>query len=382
MKLRTPDYYDSFACIADRCPDTCCQGWAIVVDEESYVNFQSIPGPIGERLRSALQDQDGEHILTCRPDGRCRMLDDDGLCSLQRACGEGALCQVCDRFPRFVTQVGLNQEWGLSLSCPEAARLILTRQEPVTFVRSENDDRTIVCHDVDPDFYFNLKQARDRVISLLQDRTLPLPRRVLGLALLADRLQRTRRRFCPRSMEQVLSNGLPTGKNDFGPGTLAQRRWLLRWLLERPSRRADWHPRLKQALDALDALEASAYTAELSAEFARYCENFDGLQEQFLVYYVNKYLIRACFDGDILGALRYSMASWACVRTLAYAQWVQGVDPAQDRWDTVTPPDWLTICQQYAAETENDEAGCAALFEALGKRSRRQMRRLLSIDGL
>ena len=51
MKIRTPAYYQNFRCIAGACPDTCCRGWAIVVDDEAWEKYQSLPGEIGARLR-------------------------------------------------------------------------------------------------------------------------------------------------------------------------------------------------------------------------------------------------------------------------------------------------------------------------------------------
>ena len=36
MKIRTPEYYKDFKCIAGACTDTCCAGWDVDVDEKSY----------------------------------------------------------------------------------------------------------------------------------------------------------------------------------------------------------------------------------------------------------------------------------------------------------------------------------------------------------
>ena len=30
MLYIVPDYYEEFACMADRCEDTCCAGWKIM----------------------------------------------------------------------------------------------------------------------------------------------------------------------------------------------------------------------------------------------------------------------------------------------------------------------------------------------------------------
>ena len=32
MKIIKPDYFDNFRCIADRCPDSCCKEWDVLVD--------------------------------------------------------------------------------------------------------------------------------------------------------------------------------------------------------------------------------------------------------------------------------------------------------------------------------------------------------------
>jgi hypothetical protein len=50
----------------------------------------------------------------------------DGLCRIQAELGEDGLCQVCREFPRLRHDYGDFVELGLELSCPEAARLILT----------------------------------------------------------------------------------------------------------------------------------------------------------------------------------------------------------------------------------------------------------------
>ena len=35
MKNIYPSYYKKFRCVADKCPDTCCAGWEVVVDPPS-----------------------------------------------------------------------------------------------------------------------------------------------------------------------------------------------------------------------------------------------------------------------------------------------------------------------------------------------------------
>lgn len=130
MIITKPDYYDRFRCIGGSCPDSCCQGWEVDVDEDSAARYRSLPGPLGDRLRRALGEGEEGPFLALE-DGRCPMWEADGLCALQKALGEEALCQVCRTFPRLRHDYGDFAELGLELSCPEAAKYILASPQPI-----------------------------------------------------------------------------------------------------------------------------------------------------------------------------------------------------------------------------------------------------------
>lgn len=125
MEITKPAYYDSFRCLAGKCPDSCCQEWDVQVDPASARRYLALPDALGERLRETLKQEDGEYYLQIT-DRRCPMWQQDGLCRIQCALGEEGLCKVCREFPRLRHDYGDFVELGLELSCPEAARLILT----------------------------------------------------------------------------------------------------------------------------------------------------------------------------------------------------------------------------------------------------------------
>ena len=54
MKIVTPDYYKNFKCIAGECTDTCCAGWDVDVDKESYKQYRRVIGSFGNKLRSVM----------------------------------------------------------------------------------------------------------------------------------------------------------------------------------------------------------------------------------------------------------------------------------------------------------------------------------------
>ena len=51
MKIRVPEYFKDFKCIASKCEDTCCAGWGIVIDDVTYDRYKNVQGKFGERLR-------------------------------------------------------------------------------------------------------------------------------------------------------------------------------------------------------------------------------------------------------------------------------------------------------------------------------------------
>ena len=138
MIVSRPAYYDRFRCLASQCPDSCCQEWSVQVDEDALALYRSLPGPLGERLRSVLTLEDGDTVFAVE-NGRCPMWRDDGLCRIQAELGEQALCRVCREFPRIRHDFGDFAELQLELSCPEAARLILLSPPEPRLTHEEPD---------------------------------------------------------------------------------------------------------------------------------------------------------------------------------------------------------------------------------------------------
>ena len=124
MKIAQPDYFETFQCLAGKCPDSCCHEWEIQVEQSAAEFYRGLSGELGDRLRKALADRDGETVLELEAE-RCPMWRKDGLCAIQAELGHDALCRTCREFPRITHDYGDFQERQLELSCPEAARWIL-----------------------------------------------------------------------------------------------------------------------------------------------------------------------------------------------------------------------------------------------------------------
>ncbi|MBO3324586.1 flagellin lysine-N-methylase [Clostridium perfringens] len=138
MKVRVPNYFNEFKCIASECEDTCCAGWEIVIDDETHKRYENVEGEFGEILRSKIVKSDGENIFLLN-NGNCSFLNEKKMCEIYINLGENHLCYTCHQFPRYTEEFLDLKEVGLSLSCPEAARIILRKAENTTFNLSEED---------------------------------------------------------------------------------------------------------------------------------------------------------------------------------------------------------------------------------------------------
>ena len=184
MELSYPSYYKTFTCIADLCPDSCCHEWDVQVDEKSAARYRSMEGALGDALREHLYDEDGETYLR-NINGRCPMWRADGLCRIQAEQGHEALCTVCQQFPRLRHDYGDFMELGLELSCPEAARLILTSPlEWVTETVPGGEEP-----EYDGEIMEILKRSRPRALELLEDDTYTVAERLRLLLMFGYHIQ-------------------------------------------------------------------------------------------------------------------------------------------------------------------------------------------------
>lgn len=133
MKTIVPDYYMEFKCIANRCKHTCCQGWEVEIDEDSMTRFEKIPDIVEH-----IEADENAHFRLLENEV-CPFLREDGLCEMIMKYGEQMLCQTCTDHPRFRNFWEDRVEMGIGMVCEEAARLILTREKPMTLLELSDD---------------------------------------------------------------------------------------------------------------------------------------------------------------------------------------------------------------------------------------------------
>lgn len=188
MYYRKPHYYDKFSCTAEQCPDTCCAGWQIVIDENSLEKYSNVSGDFGIRLLNSINWREG---IFEQYEKRCSFLNAENLCDIYKELGADALCDTCRLYPRHIEEFENLREFSLSLSCPVAAKMILQCQEPVRFL--EEEDEKEECEEDFEDFDFLLfdclLEVREKLFSIVQNRTIPIEKRMYCVLKIAKNLQ-------------------------------------------------------------------------------------------------------------------------------------------------------------------------------------------------
>ena len=196
-KVRQPQCFDGFRCIGADCEDTCCAGWGIPVDQKTYEKYQNLSAhQIADKPLSSLveinpaRSSTGDYAKLRLEGARCPALHED-LCAIQQTLGESYIPDLCSKYPRVLNMIGGAVERSLHLSCPEAARLVLSDPDAMVFHerlehRLPHRSGSLNWIADDPDDC--LHQVRSLMIELVQERSLRLWQRVVALGFAIDRL--------------------------------------------------------------------------------------------------------------------------------------------------------------------------------------------------
>lgn len=337
MEYTIPHYFENFKCVAAECEDTCCAGWAIMIDEETLEKYKNMEGAFGNRLRNSIDWENGSF---CQYEKRCAFLNEDNLCDLHLEAGEHMLCDTCRDYPRHMEEFEGVREGSLSLSCIEAAKLILGCQEPVQFIHFEDDVEDEEYEDFDYLLYTKLADAREKMIALLQKRDVDILIRIGMVLELAQKMQEALdeeeifriddmlEKF--GDMDSILEFQKDLDKYRIGENEYcATMRRMFRVFSKLEVLKEDWPEYVKKAEFALYSDGQSSYENNRRAfhkmvglKGSQY-ENWSNYLEQLMVYFVFTYFCGAVYDGNILGKMQTGVVATLLIQELAIARWIQ-----------------------------------------------------------
>lgn len=304
------DAYDRFRCIAQNCPDSCCKEWEVDVDDTSAADYRTLPGDVGDTLRKYLKDGEFGAYLELT-DGRCPMWRPDGLCQLQLTHGHDRLCQVCREYPRLYMDYGDFAEWGLELSCPEAARLILSgmtvKAEEVPGGEPAEYDREVMSL---------LKTSRQELLHFWNTSHRTVPEKLAVTLLFAHQVQGAIDGAPYSSLDGDIC--LQSARSFTGKGDISK---LLSFYQSLEILTEEWH-------DRLSAPKGGTWASEIGA---------------LAVYMICRYWLQSVWDMDLVCRAKLIVSACLTVNAL-------GGDP-------------IRTAQLFSKEIENDPDNREAILD-------------------
>ncbi len=359
MKTIIPDYYKDFKCSASKCTDTCCAGWEIIIDDETYKKYNYVSGEFGEKLKSNLTlYEDGEPGFILQNDN-CPFLNKNNLCDIYTELGKESLCYTCKTYPRFIEEYCDIREIGISLSCPEAAKLILQDSKPVTFEVSEDDEMENIYDDINFDISMQLIPARKTAIDILQNRSIALNHRIALVINFAHDIQ-----------EKINENQLSKITDVINKYSKeAYQKELINESDKYKSKQADKYDNMFKCMSMYKNLnpindkwpqiiEHTINCFHKKADITFYQKQYDGFNEYYknktyeyehlIVYFIFQYFMKAIFDEELYSKVTLAVISYLVIKELNVIRWI-------DNNYNFDLNDQIDIMHMYSKEIENSE---------------------------
>lgn len=386
MEYRIPEYFEQFHCTAAECEDTCCAGWAIMIDEDSLKNYEKMQGDFGNRVKNSINWEKGSF---CQFNKRCAFLNERNLCDLHIEAGEDMLCDTCKNYPRHMEEYEGLREGSLSLSCIEAAKIILGQKEPVRFYTMEDDVEDEEYEDFDYLLFTKLMDARECMIGTLQNRNIDVMTRI-GMALeLTQKMQQAIDQNEIYQIDDMLetfgsmdsmiefqgrAEGCRFGENEY----CSTMRKLFRTFYKMEVLNADWPDLVKRAEVFLYADGQSRYE-ELRQRFqldvglkSQSYETWSCWLEQLMVYYVFTYFCGAVYDGAILSKMQMIVVLVLLTIELSIAKWIE-------QGETLTFTEFVDIAHRVSREIEHSDVNIRRLEKLCEKTPTLQAEKLIQL---
>ena len=361
MYYRKPHYYDKFSCTADQCPDTCCAGWQIVIDENSLEKYSNVSGDFGIRLLNSIDWREG---IFEQYEKRCSFLNAENLCDIYKELGADALCDTCRLYPRHIEEFENLREFSLSLSCPVAAKMSLECPEPVRFL--EEEDEKEECEEDFEDFDFLLfdclLEVREKLFSIVQNRTIPIEKRMYCVLKTAKNLQTAldEGELFERDFMAEIELCLQEKAEDFSGNLYKIVQALRKDLLRLEVLREEWKTNLKAADNLFQKGETwylekrDRYKAEIRNTIGQ--EQWDIYKEQLLMFFLYTYFCGAVYDDMIYSKGVLSVISVFWIEEITFWSWAADEGQIEEK-------NLLETAYRYAREIEHSDENLNLLEE-------------------
>ena len=341
MKLRAPEYYKNFHCIAEKCKESCCcAGWEIDIDKKTALSYSKVSGEFGKKLRQNIDFNEEPHFIL-EKDGKCPFFNNHKLCEIYINLGQNSLCNICQEHPRYYEWFDGFKECGIGLCCEEAARIILSQNQKFSTYETEIPYESVDTYD--KELYTYLYIAREKIISHLEDTSLPFNSRVRDVIWYSYNVQQKiyDKDFSLLNIEQTSQVDAKSSEN-LKP--------ILKVLLKLEPCNDDWIPYLKDCINMYEDYSNKILEFESShPEIHKYLQNM-------AIYFVWRYFLKATFDEDVLSKIGLMAISISVIRYLFFCEWLKN---GYISFDTC-----IHIAKRFSEEIEYSDNNLIALADA------------------
>lgn len=148
---RAFNYYKDFKCKCSNCRNTCCKYWNIAIGLDEYLKFVGLDCDSEMRKKLDVSFSIVPHTTPNRYatinldlDGNCLLLDNKGLCGLQKSLGIKNIPSVCNQYPRQVRENDLSREFSMTNSCEEVIELLYSYDKPIFLEEVNSNDSNLI----------------------------------------------------------------------------------------------------------------------------------------------------------------------------------------------------------------------------------------------
>lgn len=367
MKLRTPYYFKDFKCIASKCTDTCCAGWEIIIDDESYNKYKKVSTDFGKRLNSEIiLYEDNEPGFTLK-NGNCAFLNKNLLCDIYSELGEEALCHTCKTFPRIVEEYGSLRETCISLACPEAARLILKDSTKVTFDNSENDEFVTTYNEISPELYIHIINARETAYKIIQNSSLSIRNRMVILLCFASDIQE---KMDDLELSQITEVIKDYSNEEFINDLLESYDYCknkadnkynivleyMNSLKEFENINDKWPKYIDDVIHTFYDKNDVEFHVESHKNFDEYYTSRNYEFKNLLMYFTFRYFMKSLLDADLLSKVKLSIMSYIIIKELDVVTWMSN-------GNSLSLEDQIEITHTYSKQFEHSDINIDKLYD-------------------
>ncbi len=337
MILKLPEYYRNFTCTADKCSDNCCIGWEIDIDDSTAAYYDEVTGAFGAKLRRNISDTDPKSFILGESE-RCPFLNDRNLCEIILTLGEDKLCHICTEHPRYYEWFGSIKEGGIGLCCEEAARIIISAENPsavyeIVVSDEENDFEEIPLHSC-------LLGVREKILAYLICAPLPLNvkiRDIIDYSVLVQSNVDNSIYDVPKIISSAEYDG-----HCFAD--------ILSFMSTLEPIDEKWLPYLEKITGMYGtACNKKEQFLQNNPEVEQYLRNI-------AVYFIWRYFMKGTFDGEIVSRVKLMAASTAVIGYMYLCKWLEA--------GTLTHEDCAQLAKNYSKEIEYSEENLEAMLDA------------------